>query len=75
MRYLVSILMLLVLGCAEEPVQYRSDPNHYPYYRAVEPDHSAFVFGPDQRMNGFISRDGKMIFGPERETQFIAGGE
>lgn len=62
-------------GCAEEPKKYRSDPHYYPYYRAVEKDHTAFVFGPDQRRNGFISQDGKMIFGPERENQFIGGGE
>ena len=66
---------LLLTGCVEEPKKYRSDPHYYPYYRAVEKDHTAFVFGPDQRRNGFISQDGKMIFGPERENQFIGGGE
>ena len=68
-------IVMLLTGCVEEPKTYRSDQNHYPYYRAVEKDHTAFVFGPDQRRNGFISRDGKMIFGPERENQFIGGGE
>ena len=70
------VILWVVVGCAPTPVtRYESDPNHYPYYRAVEKDHTAFVFGPDQRRNGFISRDGKMIFGPERENQFIGGGE
>lgn len=70
------VILWVVVGCAPTPVtRYESDPNHYPYYRAVEKDHTAFVFGPDQRRNGFISQDGKMIFGPERENQFIVGGE
>lgn len=70
------VILWVVVGCAPTPVtRYESDPNHYPYYRAVEKDHTAFVFGPDQRRNGFISQDGKMIFGPERENQFIGGGE
>lgn len=68
-------IFMLLTGCVEEPKKYRSDPHYYPYYRAVEKDHTAFVFGPDQRRNGFISQDGKMIFGPERENQFIGGGE
>ena len=71
------IVVLSASGCAlhNHDQQYVSDPNHYPYYRAVEKDHTAFVFGPDQRRNGFISQDGKMIVGLERENQFIGGGE
>lgn len=72
-----AIILWVVVGCAPTPVtRYESAPNHYPYYRErVEQDHSRFVFGPDQSKNGFVSSDGTMIFGPERENQFIGGGE